>query len=160
VIRIRAANAGDEPFVAALVPRFVEHGTPDGHAPETVIEGTARVLRDALLAPNDGDVFLIAESDAGEALGFVFAFTVRDFFTGEPLLHISEIAVARSGEGAGAALLDAVEARGRARGDAIVSLNVHEDNVAAQRLYRGRGYGVGHVHYVKPLRRAERDAAV
>ncbi len=76
---------------------------------------------------------------------------MHDFFTRERHAHISEIAVARSGEGIGTALMDAVEAWARERGDRMLSLNVHAENAAAQRLYRRRGFGVGHVHFVKRL---------
>jgi ribosomal protein S18 acetylase RimI-like enzyme len=151
VIRLRAAHAGDEEFVARLVPRFVEHGAADGHTPATVIEGTTRVLREALRAPRDADAFLIAEDERGERAGFVYAVTQRDFFTRERYAHISEIAVARSGAGVGAELMDAVEQWARERGYRIVSLNVVEDNTAAQRFYERRGYALGHRHYVKRL---------
>jgi GNAT superfamily N-acetyltransferase len=151
VIRLRAAHAGDEEFVARLVPRFVEHGAADGHTPATVIEGTTRVLRDALRAPRDADAFLIAEDERGERAGFVYAVTQRDFFTRERYAHISEIAVARSGAGVGAELMDAVEQWARERGYRIVSLNVVEGNTAGQRFYERRGYAIGHRHYVKRL---------
>lgn len=151
MIRLRAAHAGDEEFVARLVPRFVEHGAADGHTPATVIEGTTRVLRDALRAPRDADAFLIAEDERGERAGFVYAVTQRDFFTRERYAHISEIAVARSGAGVGAELMDAVEQWARERGYRIVSLNVVEGNTAGQRFYERRGYAIGHRHYVKRL---------
>ncbi|HEY0396109.1 MAG TPA: GNAT family N-acetyltransferase [Candidatus Elarobacter sp.] len=151
MIRLRAAHAGDEEFVAGLVPRFVEHGAADGHTPATVIEGTVRVLREALRAPEDGDVFLIAEDARGRRAGFVYAVTVRDFFTRERYAHISELAVAESGAGVGGELMDAVEQWARERGYRIMSLNVVEDNTAAQRFYERRGYAMGHRHYVKRL---------
>ena len=33
MLRLREAGPADEAFVAGLVPRFVEHGAADGHAP-------------------------------------------------------------------------------------------------------------------------------
>jgi ribosomal protein S18 acetylase RimI-like enzyme len=151
--RVRDASAADEGFVAALVPRFVEHGAADGHTRDEVIGGTRRVLREALRAPAPGDVFLIAEDDAGERAGFVYAVTERDFFTGEPYLHVSEIATARSGDGTGALLMSAVETRARERGYRFVTLNVVGENAAAQRFYERRGYALGHHHLVKRLPR-------
>lgn len=149
--RVREARRDDEAFVVALVPRFVEHGPADGHSPDTVIEGTARVLRDALRAPDPDDVVMIAEDAGGERTGFVYAVTERDFFTRERYAHVSEIAVSRSGDGVGAALMDAVERWAHDRGYRIVSLNVVDANVPAQRFYERRGYGIGHRHYVKRL---------
>ncbi len=149
--RVREARPDDEAFVAGLVPRFVEHGAADGHAPATVIEGTVRVLREALRSPEPDDVVLIAEDERGEPLGFAYAVTERDFFTRERYAHVSEIAVARSGEGAGAILMDAVERWALERGYRIVTLNVVEENAAAQRFYARRGFGIGHRHYVKRI---------
>ena len=149
--RLREARPGDEEFVLSLVPRFVEHGAADSHSPETVIEGTSRVLRDALRNPQRGDVFLIAEEDRGNRTGFVYAVTNRDFFTGERYAHVSEIAVALSGAGVGAALMDAIERWAHERGYRMVSLNVVDENTAAQRFYERRGYTLGHRHYVKRL---------
>jgi ribosomal protein S18 acetylase RimI-like enzyme len=148
MIRVRDARADDEAFVAGLAPRFVEHGAADGHTPAEVIAGTVRVLGDALREPRAGDVFLVAEDEAGERAGFVYAVLEYDFFTDEPYLHVSEIAVARSGGGAGAALMDAAEARARERGYRFVTLNVVDANAAATRFYGRRGYGIGHHHYV------------
>lgn len=151
-VTLRAARADDEAFVVGLVPRFVEHGAADGHTPQTVIEGTSRVLRDALRAPQPGEIVLIAQDARGERAGFVYAVTHRDFFTGEPYAHVSEIAVANSGAGTGAALMDAIETWSRERGDRMVSLNVVDENAPAQRFYERRGYTLGHHHYVKRLR--------
>jgi GNAT superfamily N-acetyltransferase len=151
LIRLRDARADDVAFVVGLVPRFVEHGAADGHTPDEVIAGTTRVLRDAILAPRAGDVLLIAEDDEGTRAGFVYAVTERDFFTTEPYLHVSEIAVARSDAGAGTALMEAVERWARERGYRFVTLNVVEQNVAAQRFYARRGYEPGHLHFVKRL---------
>jgi GNAT superfamily N-acetyltransferase len=148
---IREAGPGDEDFIVGLVPRFVEHGAADGHPPDEVIEGTARVLRDALRIPQPGEIVLIAQDEHGEPAGFVYAVTERDFFTGEECAHVSEIAAARSGAGAGAALMDAVERWSRERGHRMMSLNVVDENTPAQRFYERRGYALGHRHYVKRL---------
>jgi ribosomal protein S18 acetylase RimI-like enzyme len=149
LVRVRDAHAADAAFVASLVPRFVEHGAADGHTPDEVVDGTRRVLDAALRAPQPGDVFLIAEDETGERAGFVYAVTERDFFTNEPYLHVSEIATARSGAGAGALLMEAAEARARERGYRFVTLNVVDENAAGQRFYERRGYAIGHRHYVK-----------
>jgi ribosomal protein S18 acetylase RimI-like enzyme len=148
-MRVREARAADDAFVAGLVPRFVEHGAADGHTPQEVIDGTRRVLSEALHAPQPGDVFLIAESGAGERTGFLYAVTESDFFTGEPYLHVSEIATARSGDGAGALLMHAAESRARERGYRFVTLNVVDENAAARRFYERHGYAIGHHHFVK-----------
>jgi ribosomal protein S18 acetylase RimI-like enzyme len=155
--RVREARAADdEAFVASLVPRFVEHGAADGHTPQEVVDGTRRVLREALHERNPDDVFLIAEDEHGERAGFVYAVAERDFFTDEPYLHVSELATLRSGDGVGAALMDAAESRARERGYRFVTLNVVDENAAARRFYERHGYAIGHHHFVKRLPRLER----
>ena len=149
--RVREARPGDDAFVAALVPRFVEHGAADGHTREEVIDGTRRVLSDALHDLRRDDVFLIAENEAGERTGFVYAVTERDFFTGEPYLHVSELATVRSGDGTGGVLMEAAESRARERGYRFVTLNVVDENAAARRFYERHGYAIGHHHFVKRL---------
>ncbi len=148
---VREARAGDEDFIVGLVPRFVEHGAADGHTPQEVIAGTARVLCAALRSRPASDLLLVAEADDGERVGFAYAVTMADFFTGEPYLHVSEIAVTRSGDGTGARLMSECEAWARERGYRFVTLNVVEENVAARRFYERLGYGPGHRHYVKRM---------
>lgn len=149
---LRDAGPDDDAFVAGLVPRFVEHGVAGGHTRDEVIDGTRRVLSNALRTARPGDLFLIAETDGGERAGFVYAVTECDFFTGEPYVHVSEIAVARSGEGVGTLLMDAVESWARGRGCRIVTLNVVDENRPGRRLYERLGFGLAHHHYVKRLR--------
>ena len=148
---IREADPNDEDFIVGLVPRFVEHGAADGHPPDEVIDGTSRVLREALRNPQPGELVLIAQDERGEPAGFIYAVTECDFFTGEEYAHVSEIAVANSGAGVGAALMDAVERWSREHGHRMMSLNVVDANVPAQRFYERRGYALGHKHYVKRL---------
>lgn len=151
-MRLRSATPGDDAFVAGLVPRFVEHGVAGGHTRDEVIAGTRRVLSEALRAARPDELFLIGETAEGERTGFVYAVTERDFFTGEPYVHVSEIAVVRSGEGVGTALMAAVESWARERGCTIVTLNVVEENRAGQRLYERLGFGLAHHHYIKRMR--------
>jgi GNAT superfamily N-acetyltransferase len=148
---IRAARPDDSDFVAALVPRFVEHGVAGGHTREEVVEGTTRVLREALAHPEPADLFLIAEDDGGQPAGFVYAVTHRDFFTGEDYAHVSEIASARSGGGVGSALMTAVESWARGRGYRLVTLNVIEENAGARQFYEQLAYGLHHRQLIKRL---------
>ncbi|MBV8749006.1 MAG: GNAT family N-acetyltransferase [Candidatus Eremiobacteraeota bacterium] len=150
-LTLRAATNADEAFIHALVPRFVEHGAADGHTDDEVIDGTRRVLSDALHAQRADETILIAEDERGEPAGFIYAVTHRDFFTDEPYAHISEVAVARSGAGVGAALIEAAETWASERNYRFLSLNFVEGNTA-QRLYERLGFAPGHRHFVKRLR--------
>lgn len=148
---IRPARPDDADFVASLVPRFVEHGVPGGHSSEDVIAGTERVLRSALDHAADDEFFAIAQDVAGERAGFAYAVTHRDFFTGEPYAHVSEIATVASGAGVGTALMEAVESWARERGYRLVTLNVVEENTPAARFYRRLAYGSHHRQLIKRL---------
>ena len=146
---IRAARPDDSAFVVALVSRFVEHGVAGGHTREEVVDGTARVLREALTKTDPAELFLIAEDADGERAGFVYAVTHRDFFTGECYAHVSEIAAVRSGSGTGRTLMAAVEEWARERGYRMVTLNVIEENVAARRFYEQLAYAPHHRQLIK-----------
>ena len=151
-MRIREARAEDEDFIVALVPRFVENGVAGGHTRDEVIEGTARVLREALRARRPDEAFFVADDEHGDPAGFAYVVCERDFFTGEEYAHVSEIAVARSGGGAGGALMEAAEAWSRSRGHRLMTLNVVETNVDAARFYARRGFAIAHHHYAKRFR--------
>jgi ribosomal protein S18 acetylase RimI-like enzyme len=75
-----------------------------------------------------------------------------DFFTGESHGHLSEVAVARDGTGAGAALVRAVEDHFTTLGVRFVTLNVNLANERARSLYASLGYAPQLVQFVKVLR--------
>jgi GNAT superfamily N-acetyltransferase len=122
------------------VPRLFEHPS-DWRTPDELVDGTIRVLERALAAGQPDELFLIAE-DAGEPIGFAYAVTQHDFFSGEPHAHLSEIVSVREGAGVGTVLLAAVERWAFARGDRYVSLNVLDRNARAGRFYERSGYEI------------------
>jgi GNAT superfamily N-acetyltransferase len=150
-MRLRTARIDDAAFVTALVPRFFEHGIPGGHTRGEVVAGTERALREALAQPATDELFLIADDDNGAPVGFVYAVTHRDFFTGERYAHVSEVAAARSGVGVGGALMDAVERWAHACGYRMVTLNVIEENAGARQFYERLDYRPHHRQLIKRL---------
>jgi ribosomal protein S18 acetylase RimI-like enzyme len=64
-------------------------------------------------------------------------------FAGRPSVNIHDLAVLPDfrGRGAGHALLDEVDRRGRERGCCKVTLEVHDTNDGAKRLYAAAGFG-------------------
>jgi ribosomal protein S18 acetylase RimI-like enzyme len=64
-------------------------------------------------------------------------------FAARPLVNIHDLAVLpeHRGQGIGQALLLAVEQRAMARGCCRVTLEVHDENVGAKRLYERYGFG-------------------
>jgi ribosomal protein S18 acetylase RimI-like enzyme len=151
VVTVRAARAADEAFVVGLSGRFAET-RPAWRGEREITEGTAVQLRRAFADPSEGATILIAEDAAGVAVGFAYAVLHDDFFTGESHGHLSEVAVARDGTGAGAALVRAVEDHFTALGVRFVTLNVNLANERAGRLYASLGYAPQLVQYVKVLR--------
>lgn len=108
-------------------------------------------MTNALHNPNVDDLFLIAESDAGEPLGFAYVVTTVDFFTEVRYAHVSEIAVARSGEGAGTVLMAAAETWARERGYPQLTLNTVETNEPARRFYMRTGFAPAYRQLYKRL---------
>ncbi|MBR1497462.1 MAG: ribosomal protein S18-alanine N-acetyltransferase [Oscillospiraceae bacterium] len=93
-------------------------------------------------------VFLVAEKD-GEAAGYIGLAYVLDEG------YISNVAVAPAfrRRGVGDALLDGMEARGRALALAFLTLEVRESNAPARALYAKHGYrdvGRRKNYYEKP----------
>lgn len=138
-IRIRPATQADAPFVIGLAPRF---GDTQAHwrEPGEVAAGTARALERALAMPRDDEAVFVAEDGAGVGAGFVYVVTATDFFTNEPVAHVSELAATRDGTGAGTALMRAAEAWALARGARYVSLHVNARNERARAFYERLGY--------------------
>ena len=87
---------------------------------------------------NNDAAEVLAACDGSGLLGKAVVF----FRRGSDIARLYSIAVAHDarGRGVGEALLDAAEARARARGAACMRLEVRQDNPGAMRLYERRGY--------------------
>ena len=103
------------------------------HARENLVEGLAQHPSATVL------LALIDERPIGTAV-CVWSFST---FAGKPSVNIHDLAVlpAHQGRGAGRALLTDVERRARARGCAKITLEVHDTNEGAKRLYGSFGFG-------------------
>jgi ribosomal protein S18 acetylase RimI-like enzyme len=97
-------------------------------------------LPDGLLKHASAVVFLAWRGDA--AVGVAVCFRLFSTFAGRPLMNIHDIAVdeAHRGQGIGTQLLRAVEQAARESGCCKVTLEVREDNPAAEKLYRRFGF--------------------
>jgi ribosomal protein S18 acetylase RimI-like enzyme len=92
---------------------------------------------------DDASVLFVAEREVDRArVGFIYATTAVDFFTGEQHAHIKDIVVAKEGEGQGCGrvLLAAAEDWARARGYRFITLSVFPENRRAVELYERVGY--------------------
>lgn len=153
MLTVRAAQPEDEPYLLALTRRLAAFPLPPWRSAKEIADADHTILLDALRASR-GDAFLgVAESSAAERLGYVFATTRQDYFTGAKLAHVEILAVEEKAEGRGAAraLMEAAEAWAVSRGYAGVTLNVFATNQRARGLYEHLGYHPETVHYVKPV---------
>ena len=150
---IRAARSEDRSFLLGLLPRLAEFSLPAWRKPQEIVAGETRTLSSALAQLPPDDELLVAESTAGERLGFIYLQHQTDYFRGAEYTHIGILAVDRAGEGTGVGrtLIEAAEAHARARGDPMITLNVFEGNAHARAVYERLGYAPEVVRYVKPL---------
>lgn len=150
---VRDAKASDGEFIAALASRFAEFDIPDWRTRDEIVNGTAAQLAAALeRGNNDRSALFIAENH-GAPLGFAWVLLLDDFYTGEPVGKVSEIAVVRSGGGAGRALMLACEEWAVQRGARLMMLNALEGNAYARRFYRLQGYAPEYTMFAKQLGR-------
>jgi ribosomal protein S18 acetylase RimI-like enzyme len=143
-ITVRSAQPEDASWVLGLVPRLHEFGPPRWRTVEQMNAAERADLSAALdHLDEDSSVFYIAERDVdGVRLGFLYAGTAVDFFTGEPHAHIKDVVVAKEGEGQGCGrlLLAAAEEWAKRRGYRFITLSVFPENRRAVELYGRVGY--------------------
>ncbi len=149
-ISVRPHIASDRAFILELARRFGE-ARAAWRTNDEVVLGTKRQLGAALDAMREIDAMLVAVDERGDRLGFAFVVTHDDFFTGERHAHLSELAVASDGSGAGSALIAAAQVWSRERGYRYLSLNVNDANVRAQRFYESHAFIPEYRHLIKLL---------
>ena len=151
-MKIRQATQSDLPEILALAPRLHEFGPPPFRPIDRMNEAVREGLREGIENPPEGSRLLVAE-DGGRIAGFMYLVTTSDFFTKEKHGHVSDLVVAREGEGRGIgrALLTAGEEWAREQGYRLLSLKVFGDNLRAKRLYELVGFGVDTIKMVKRI---------
>jgi ribosomal protein S18 acetylase RimI-like enzyme len=152
-MNIRSATTEDREAILALVPRLAQHGTPPGRDAGQIAATDLQTIAAAIDARTAETALLTAEHD-GSIVGFIHVKTVTDYYTQQPIGHVSDIVVASraEGRGVGRALIAAAEDWARSRGYTWMQLNVLVGNTAARSLYEQLGYGAEWLKYVKPLR--------
>lgn len=152
-IRVRPATKEDLPAIAALAPRLHEFGPPPFRPVERMNRAVIEGLTEGLVDPPEGTKLVVAEGPDGAVAGFIYLVTTTDFFTQENHGHVSDLVVAREGEGRGVgrALLRAGEDWARGLGYRLLSLNVFDDNERAKRIYEQIGYETDTIRMVKTL---------
>jgi ribosomal protein S18 acetylase RimI-like enzyme len=139
---MRRAAAADRDWILSQAPRLHEFGPPPWRPRAVMDAAVARSIADTLDHATDDAIVLVAEDERGRLVGFIHMCSESDFFTAERHAHVSDLVVARDGEGRGVgrALLEAGERWARERGYRLVTLNVFRDNERARALYERAGY--------------------
>jgi ribosomal protein S18 acetylase RimI-like enzyme len=151
-MNIRPATIADLAAVLALVPRLAATGSPPGRDAQQIEASDIESVTRALQRPAADEVLLVVE-DAGGLLGLIHVKTVVDYFTQQPIAHVSDVVVAASaeGRGIGKALMHAAEDWARDQGYAMVQLHVLVDNARARSMYERLGYSAEWLKYIKRL---------
>jgi ribosomal protein S18 acetylase RimI-like enzyme len=152
-IRIRPADAGDDAFILSLVERFVGFDLPKWRKKSECAAGIRRDIKQALENLPPGEAVFIAEDARGERVGFMRLQKTRDFFSGKPNCHISDLAVAHGhdGQGIGGALLDHAQAWAKKQRCSLLTLAVFPGNTRARALYERVGFGEDLLRMAKHL---------
>ena len=149
---IRPATPADRDAILRLTERLGDFPVPPWRTAAEIARADHPILLAALRGPGEGHLLLVAE-EGGRLLGFLFAAERADYFTGERLAHVEDLALDPGAEGKGLArqLMEAAERWARERGCRRVTLNVWAQNERAIGLYQRLGYQPETVHYLKEL---------
>lgn len=152
-MKIRPALPEDRAFVLEAAQRLAAFGPPAWRTASEIVEREARTLAAFLAAPPAGSSLLVAESEQGERLGFVYLEPLEDYFTLEAHGHVGMLAVTETAEGKGiaGALMRAAELWALEQGFLKLTLTVFEANRGARAMYEHLGYVAETLRYVKIL---------
>jgi len=151
--RVREATAADWEFIVSLMPRLIEFGMPAWHDLERMTRFDVEFVERNLREQTPGTAVFIAEGADGRAVGFIHLITRADYYRDEEFGHVSDLVVAREGEGrgVGAALMEAGETWARARGYRLLTLHVYAANTRARKVYEKLGYAEEFIRCAKVL---------
>lgn len=135
------SRPADRSAIVALLDAYARDPM-GGAAP--LAPAVVAALPEQLASVANAHVWLACEAD-GAPVGVAVCFTGFSTFAARPLLNLHDLAVLPShrGRGIGRALLAVVEEAARAMGCCKVTLEVRDDNLRAQGLYRSVGFGDG-----------------
>lgn len=140
-LRIAEADLESAAEIDALTEILDSYARGPGGQNEAISDGARANLGQGLQEQCRATVLLAYVDD--RAVGTAVCLWGFSTFAGKPTLNIHDLAVLPSfqGRGIGNALLAEVERRARERGCAKLTLEVHDTNAGAKRLYRENGFG-------------------
>ena len=139
-VMIRDADLERASDVDALFAILDAYAREPGGQNAPLAPGAREALAPGLRA--HPDTFVLLACRAGRPIGAAVCFFGFSTFAGRDFLNVHDLAVlpGERGRGVGRALLDEAERRARARGCCKLTLEVHETNTGARRLYRDFGF--------------------
>lgn len=152
-MRIRPALPRDRPFILDLASRLIEFGNVPGRSPSEMVARDRAVLATALDEQDADAALFVAEDASGNSLGFIHLTSADDYYSACETGHIADVVVApnAAGQGVGSALIAYAEEWARARGFAMLTLNVFIANRLARDLYRKLGFEEEWIRCIKRL---------
>ena len=141
LLEIRGADLGDRAQADALFEILDAYARePGGQSAPLGAEARANLARGLREHPT---AFVLLAFDGTRAVGAAVCFVGFSTFAGKPFVNLHDLAVLPShrGRGIGSQLLAEVERRARERGACKVTLEVHDTNHGAKRLYEATGFG-------------------
>jgi ribosomal protein S18 acetylase RimI-like enzyme len=152
-IHIKPFTFSDTKFIESLVPRFSEFDLPTWRQRDEIDNTNLASLKKAMETPEPGSAIFIAEDETGKRAGFLHLQIQTDYFNGEKVAYISDLAVDSSfeGQGVGRIILDKAEEWAREQGCSMLTLYVFSNNSRARKVYEKLGFKEEVTKYVKPL---------
>lgn len=153
MVTVRAARPDDQPLLIQLTARLADFALPPWRTAAEIAAADHEILLDALHSGRKDAAIFVAERDASTGIGYVFATSRRDYFTGRPHAHVENLAVdeGAQGQGAARALMQAIERWAAGLGYQWITLNVFASNHRARGFYEHLGYDMETLQYRKPL---------
>jgi ribosomal protein S18 acetylase RimI-like enzyme len=139
-IRIVRADLDDPRHARAIVEQLDDFARDPVGGESPLPPETRERLIPALREHGTSEILLAFRRD--EVVGAAICFRGFSTFKAKPLINVHDLSVRKEERcrGVGLALLEAVEARARELGCCKLTLEVHEENVHARRLYDRFGF--------------------
>ncbi|MFZ5880044.1 MAG: GNAT family N-acetyltransferase [Chloroflexota bacterium] len=155
--QVRSFTDADREFVLSLAERFSDFELPAWRSRAELDVANQTALKKLLEEPEPESALLLAVRDTGQPAGFVYIHAQTDFFNGQKVGYLSDLAVDKifEGQGVGRLLMESAEAWAREQGYPHLALNVFAGNIRARGIYEKYGFQQEVVKYVKPLGKAD-----
>lgn len=142
-VQIQLADLSDTLQAETLIDILDAYAREPNGQSAPLTDAAKANLVDGLRSHATAFVLLAFVDEQPAPVGAAVCFWGYSTFAGKPLVNLHDFAVLPSyrGRGIGKAMLAELERRARARGCAKITLEVHNTNEGAKRLYAAEGFG-------------------